>query len=201
LQFLRQTSPAIERKIREEIAYSIQEGVDVAAISGTGLNNQPTGILNHPDVPVITALGTNGGALDRAKLIAIETALTQRNLRGTSYGWLINALTRGALKNTPIAAGSDKFIMETNDRLLDYPVVMSNMVPSNLTKATGTNLSAAIFGDWKELYLAQWGGIDLIVDPYTLAVEGQIKIVAQGFFNVMVHRPEAFAYYKDIVTA
>lgn len=201
LQFLRQTAPAIERKIREEIAYSLQEGVDVAAIMGTGSDNQPTGILNHADVPAITALGTAGGNLDRAALIAIETALTQRNLRGTSYGWLMNALTRGYLKNAIIAPGSDKFIMDKNNSLLDYPVVMSNMVPSNLTKDTGTGLSALIFGDWKELYIAQWGGVDLIVDPYTLAADGQIKIVAQGFFNVMVHRPEAFAYYKDVITS
>lgn len=199
-QFLRQTSPAIERQIKSEISYSLQEGVDIAAISGTGLNDQPTGILNHPDIPAITALGASGGTLDRAALIAIETALTQRNLRGTSYGWLMNALTRGYLKNAPIASGSDKFIMEKNGTLLDYPVVMSNMVPSNLTKSGATDLSALIFGDWKELYIAQWGGIDLIIDEITLAVEGQVKIVAQGFFNVMVHRPEAFAYYKDIIT-
>jgi len=201
LQFLRQTAPSIERKIREEIVYSLQEGVDIAAISGTGSNNQPMGILNHAGVAAINVagLGATGAALTRANLIALRTALLKRNIRGSKLAWLINAVTEGALSNTTIATGSDKFILET-ERLLNYPYVMSNMVPSDLTKSTGTNLSAAIFGDWSELYIGQWGGIDLTVDPYTMIGDGQIRIVAQGFFNVLVHRPEAFAYYKDIVT-
>lgn len=202
LQFLRQTSPAIERLTKQEIAYSLSEGVDVAAISGTGTNNQPMGILNHAGVSAINVpgLGTNGGALTRANLIALRTALLKRNIRGKKLAWLLNAAVEGALANTPIATGSDKFILET-DRLLNYPYVMSNMVPSDLDKGSAVDtLSAAIFGDWAELLIAQWGGIDLLVDPYTLAVDGQIKIVAQGFFNVLVHRPEAFAYYKDITT-
>ncbi|QRQ99710.1 phage major capsid protein [Dyadobacter sandarakinus] len=202
LQFIRQTAPSVERQIREEIAYAISEGVDIAAISGTGTNNQPTGILNHTGVASInvSGLGTNGGPLTRANIITLRTALLKRNIRGRRLAWLLNAATQGSLANTPIATGSDKFILE-GDNLLGYPVVMSNMVPSDLDKGSASDsLSAMIFGDWSELYIAQWGGIDILTDPYTLAVDGQVKIVAQGFFNVLVHRPEAFAYYKDIVT-
>lgn len=206
LQFLRQTSPQIEQRIRGEIAYAIAEGVDIAAISGTGADNQPTGILNHTGVASLNSaslgaagLGTNGGALDRGNLIKLRTALLKRNIRGRQLKFLMNAATQGTLANTIIATGSDKFIMENQD-LLGYPVVMSNMVPSNIDKGTGEDLSALVFGDWSELYIAQWGGIDLLVDQYTMAGTGQIKIVAQGFFNVLVHRPEAFVYYKDIIT-
>lgn len=204
LQFLRQTSPSIERQIREEITYAIAEGVDIAAISGTGANNQPMGILNHPGIAAINpaALGTNGGALTRANLIALRTALLKRNIKPSArLGFLMNAATEGTLLNTPVATGSDTFILDET-RLLGFPYVMSNMVPSDLDKGTANDsLSALIFGDWSELFIAQWGGIDLLVDPYTLAVDGQVKIVAQGFFNVLIHRPEAFAYYKDIITA
>lgn len=208
LQFLRQTSPSIERLTRQEIAYSIAEGVDVAAIAGTGADGQPTGILNHSGVATLNTaslgaagLGTNGGALTRGSLIKLRTALLARNIRGRRLAFLLNAATQGTLTNTPIATGSDKFILEGND-LLGYPTVMSNMVPSNLDKGDADGiLSAMIFGDWSELYIAQWGGIDLLVDPYTMAGTGQVKIVAQGFFNVLIHRPEAFVYYKDIITA
>lgn len=201
LQFLRQTAASVEQKIREEIIYSITEGVDEAAILGTGTNNQPLGVLNHTGITTL-ALGANGAALTRANLIAAETALATKNLNGRNYGWLINALTRGKLKGTQLDAGSGRFVMESNDSLLEYPVVMSNLVPSNLTKGTAAGTaSAALFGDWSELYIGQWGGIDLTVDPYTLAVEGQVKIIAQGFFNVLVHRPEAFVAFKDILTA
>lgn len=201
LQFLRQTSPSVERLIRQEITYSLAEGVDIAGIMGTGINNQPMGLLNHPSVPVVPGLGTNGAKLTRGALIRLRTELLKRNIRpGGNVKWLLNAATEGVLSDTPIAAGSDKFILD-GERLLGYPYVMSNMVPSDLDKGTTLDsLSAIVFGAWAELYIAQWGGIDLLVDPYTLAVDGQVKIVAQGFFNVLVHRPEAFAYYKDVIT-
>lgn len=202
-QFLNQTSPAVERKIREEILYSIAEAVDRAAVRGTGTGNEPTGILTLAGSGAIqtVSIGANGGLPTRAALVAVETTLANNNVSGRNFGWLINAKTRGILKNTIIATNSDRFIMESNNALLDYPVVMSNMVPSNLTKGTGTNLSAAIFGDWSELFIGQWGGIDLLVDPYTQAIGGQIQIVAQGFFNVLVRQDEAFVTIRDIATA
>lgn len=199
LQFLRQTAASVETQIRQEIIYAISEGVDEAAIIGTGANNQPLGILNNPAVSAI-ALGANGAAPTRAQLLQAETLLASRNLTGNQYAWLINAVTRGAMKNIPIAEGSDKYLMENNNSLLEYPVVMSNLVPATGTKGTGTALSAAVFGDWSELFIGQWGGIDLTVDPYTLLLEGQVKIVAQGFFNMFVRRPEAFVKYTDINT-
>jgi HK97 family phage major capsid protein len=198
--FLRQTAPSIEQKIREEIIYSITEGVDVAAIVGTGASNQPTGILNIAGTNAI-ALGANGAALTRANLVAAETTIAALNLNTTNYAWLINAATRGKLKNTLLDAGSGRFLMESNSSLLEYPVVMSNVAPSNLTKGTASGVaSAAVFGDWSELFIGQWGGIDLMVDPYTLAVGGQVKIIAQGFFNIYIRRPSAFVKFTDILT-
>lgn len=194
-QFLMQTSPDVERDIREDILYAIAEGVDLAAIFGTGLNNQPTGILTHAAATDIETIPV-GGALTRADIVAAETALLSKNVDGRTLGWLINALTRGALKNTPIATGSDRFIMESNGILLDNRIVMSNALPSN--GGVGTNESSAIFGDWRELLIGQWGGIDLLVDPYTLATGGQVKIVAQGFFNVYVRRFESFVALTGI---
>jgi HK97 family phage major capsid protein len=204
LQFLRQTSESVERLIREEIVYSIAEAVDEAAIFGTGASNQPMGILNHTGIAAINVpgIGTNGGPLTRGLLIALRTALLKRNIRpGGNVKWLMNAATEGSLSNIPVITGSDKFILDTEGRLLQYPYVMSNIVPSDLDKGTSVDvLSAIIFGAWKELFIGQWGGIDLTVDPYTLATEGQIRIIAQAFFDILVHRPEAFAYYKDVTT-
>lgn len=201
-QFLNQTSMSVEQKIRQEILYSIAEGVDAAAVTGSGASNEPSGILKlatDGDIDVV-ALGANGAALTRGNLITAETTLANNNILGRNFGWLLNSLTRGKLKDTPVATGSDKFIMESNGTLMEYPVQMSNVVPANLTKGTGTDLSAAIFGEWSQLYIGQWGGIDLIVDPYTLATAGQVKIVAQGFFNVYVRQPKAFVVFNDIIT-
>jgi HK97 family phage major capsid protein len=200
LQFLKQTSPDIEAKCRQELIYSIAEGIDIAAIFGSGTNNEPLGVYNDPSVTFL-ALGTNGAELNRANLINLETALMERDLRNPQPKWLFNARTRGKLKNTSIGTAGEVFVMEDNDTLLEYPVVMSNMVPSDVTKGTGTNLSSIIFGDWKDLYISTWGAYELLVNPYTYATVGQVEISIQAFADTLVYRPESFTGYKDVKNA
>ena len=61
----------------------------------------------------------------------------------------------------------------------------------NTSNVAGTK---AIYGDFKNLVIGQWGGIDLVVDPYTKAAAGQVRLVVNAFFDAKVVRPEAFTY-------
>ena len=51
-----------------------------------------------------------------------------------------------------------------------------------------------IYGDFSNLAIGQWGGIDLTVDPYTKAAAGQVRLVINAYFDAKVLRPEAFAF-------
>lgn len=199
-QFLLQTSAAIEAMLQRDIINSILEAVEVAAINGSGTGNQPLGLLNTAGIGSV-ALGANGGAPTRDTLIALEAAVEANNISADTLGFLINVATKAKLKGTRTDAGSGIFVMNTNTELDGYPVQTTNLVPGNLTKGTtvGT-LSAAIFGNWSDLLIGQWGGLDITVDPYTVASLGQIKIVVQSFWDVLVQRPKAFAAAKDIAT-
>ncbi len=200
LQFLRQTTPEVDAKIKREITYSIAEAIDVAAIQGTGTSNQPLGILNDTDITSWIAAATNGVALTRAQILAIETALAEQNVRSTNLKWLMNARTAAKLMNTAVDAGSGLFVMQNRAELMGYPVVLTNFL-TNAAKGTATSVSKVIFGDFSNLYIGLWGGIDLTVDPYTLISAGQIRIVAQAFADVAVFDPAAFTGIKDAVNA
>lgn len=63
----------------------------------------------------------------------------------------------------------------------------------NTSNVAGTK---AIYGDFKNLVIGQWGGIDLTVDPYTRAAAGQVRLVVNAFFDAKVVRPEAFTYMQ-----
>ncbi len=201
-QFLLQTAPSIETKIRTELAYSIAEGIDKAAIYGDGADNEPLGILNLTGGSGITFLNTaganTGAALTRANLITAIVTLMKKNVNGRNYGWLINAETVGKLMDTVVAANSDIFIMNELDRLLMYPAAISNTIISDGTKGTATALSDLVFGAWENLYIAQWGGYDLTVDAVTLATAGQVRLIIQAFADVAVYEPKAFVAYRDI---
>ena len=117
-----------------------------------------------------------------------------------SLAYLTNPKVRGLLKTTLKANGVPGFIWENNE-LNGYPARVSNLVPSDLTKGTAASkCSAIMFGDWSQLWILQWGGLDLIVDPYTLADQGAYRVVLNAYHDIHVRRPEAFAAIKDALT-
>jgi len=64
---------------------------------------------------------------------------------------------------------------------------------------TTTDQGDIIFGDWaKGLILAYFGGLDLLVDPYSLAGTGQIALHLNKFYDVEVRQAGAFASIKDV---
>ena len=96
---LLQSSIDIEQFMRRELAINIALGVDRAAISGTGTNDEPLGILNTPGVNAITN-GANGAPLNWPRAVQYETKIATANADVGSMGWLGNARTRGELKST-----------------------------------------------------------------------------------------------------
>lgn len=194
---LRQTSKDVEALIREKLLNAHATLIDTAAIAGTGLSNQPTGILNTSGIGSV-AIGTNGGNLTWAKVVALETAINNDNANRGKLGYLTNAKVWGALKSIEKASNTARFLLDDNGRLNGYKVDWTTLVPSNLTKGTGTGLSALIFGNWEDLWVGEWGGIDLVVDPFTLATTAEIRFVLNAWNDVKVVEPKSFAAIQDI---
>jgi len=194
----RQTSVDVERMLIEKISFAHAQLIDNAAINGTGSNSQPTGILNNANVGSVAGSGANGTALNWANLVKLETTVNAANGNRGKLAYLTNAKVVGAMKTTERATNTARFLIE-NGVANGYPVEMSNLVPSNLTKGTGTGLSAAIFGNWEDLFVGQWGGLDIVVDPYSLAEYGDIRLVLNAYNDVLVAEPASFAAIKDII--
>jgi HK97 family phage major capsid protein len=112
----------------------------------------------------------------------------------------MSAALRRKLRKTQRGAGLDYIL--PGRTLLDHPVAASATVPSNLTKGSGTNLSAMVFGDLAEVLVGFWGpvGVDLLVDPYTYGTKGTIKLVARAEVGVVARQPAALVAYKDFIT-
>ena len=70
-----------------------------------------------------------------------------------------------------------------------------------LTKGTGTALSALIFGNFREMMIGTWGGMDVIADPYSKATSGMVRLITHGFHDIAIRQPKAFAAIKDINTS
>jgi len=56
------------------------------------------------------------------------------------------------------------------------------------------NLSSGeiFFGDFSNALVGQWGGIELMVDPYTYALSGKIRVIANVIIDVAVRNAHTF---------
>jgi HK97 family phage major capsid protein/HK97 family phage prohead protease len=198
-KMLLQSSMDVESFVRNDLATSLALAIDSAAINGSGASNQPTGILNTSGIGSVVG-GTNGAAPDWADIVDLESAVAIDNADMGALGFLTNAATRGKLLQTEKASGTAQYVWSDSNTLRGYNAAVSNQVPSNGTKGTGTALSSMVFGNWNDLIIGTWGGIDINVDTSTGSASGTVRVVALQDVDIAVRHAESFAAMTDIIT-
>lgn len=195
-----QALPAMESIVRMDLSEQLGLALDAAAIAGPGSGNQPRGILNTSGIGAVP-IDTNGGAPTFDHMVDLESAITNANADVGRLAYLTNSRMRGKLKKTleSPSAGSEK-VWRPDNMVNGYSALTSNNVPSDLTKGTGTDLSAMIFGNWQDLLIGLWGVMDLIVDPYTFSSRGRVRITAFLSADIAVRQAASFAAIVDAVT-
>lgn len=200
-KLLIQGTPDVEMLVQRDLAMALALGIDLASIAGTGTSNQPTGILSTSGIGDVAG-GTNGLAPDWSHIVDLETAVAIDNADIGSLGYLTNAKVRGKLKQTYTNATYGDMPVWAGSEMNGYRSVVSNQVPSNLDKGTSTGVcSAIIFGNWSDLIIGMWSGLDVTVDPYTASTSGTVRVVALQDVDIAVRHPESFSAMQDALTA
>lgn len=197
-----QSDPSAEQIIRDDMTRQFAAKIDDVAIEGGG-SNEPTGITGTSGIGSV-AMGTNGGAVTFAKLVDLEKEVAIDNALAGNLSFLTNPKVVSAMRQTPRQASGveGNFILNDSNTLLGYGVASTTLVPSDLTKGTSSGVcSAAIFGNFSELMIAMFGGLDVTVDPYSLSTQGATRIAMFQDIDVAVRHAESFAAILDITTA
>jgi HK97 family phage major capsid protein len=197
---LKQSALSVERILWDELIRAHAQALDAAIFTGSGSSGQPTGVLNTEGIGSVAG-GTNGAAITYANLVKLETAVGNANGLFGRLAYVTNSKVAGAAKSTPQVAGFPRYIME-DGRANGFDVHVTNAIPSNLTKGNASGVcSAVIFGNWEEVLVPQWGGLDIIVDPFTPKDKRVVEVTAIAYHDVCVRRPGCFAAIKDVLTA
>lgn len=197
-KLLVQSSIDVERMIEGDLIAAIAQALQVAVINGAG-TNAPLGILGVTGIGDVVG-GENGLTPAWSHIVDLETKVAVANALQTTLSYLTNAKVRGKLKQLEKTQANAQYIWDKNE-LNGYPAYVTNAVPSTLTKGNQSLSSAILFGDWSKLYIGQWGGIDVIVDPYSLKKKGEIEVTAISQYDSAPVWPAAFAAMKDALTA
>lgn len=181
--------PSVEMDIRGDINEAIGVALETAMINGSGTNPIIRGLLNSSGINVV-ANGANGGAPTWKKIVELKQIL-KRYKRG-NIAFLTSHLMAGELETTKKDAGSGIFLLE-NERMAGYPVYQSEQVPEDVVVGTSNDCHPIIIGDWRQVYLGQWGAVDVVVNPYTLDDRAQVKVTVNTWWDMALRYPQAFA--------
>ena len=174
-----QSSIDVENMVRRDLAAVLGLKIDAAGLYGTGSNSEPLGLK------FISGIGTEDFAADAptfAEVVALESDLATANALLGSPVYLMNAAMRGNLKTTKKDAGSGIFLME-NGEVNGYRGVLSNQVASG----------DLWFGNFSDMLIGYWSGLDIMVDPYTNSTSGTVRVVAMQDVDVAIRHPESFS--------
>lgn len=167
-QLLIQANDSIEAYLQQSLVTAVRECLESTMFgSAAGTATKPAGLLNG--VTARTADITYGALVDA------ETALLKNNFKNLS--WVASYDAHGTLKQTPKIAGQPIYLLE--DGMIDgRQCFFSNNVAER----------GLILGDFSELTIGQWGGIEVLVDPYTQAVNGTVRLVVNSYWDYFVRR-------------
>ena len=197
-----QSTPEIEGLIRADFIAKIAEAIDSAAISGTGSSGQPTGILQTSGIGSVAG-GTNGLAPTLDHLMDLKKAVAVDNADVSTAGFLTNAKVESVISKLKDSNGAYHLSPYGTEigrqQIASRRFVVSNNVPSDLTKGTGSNLSAIIYGNFADLLLGMWGDLEVLTDPYSNFQSGTVAVRALQAVDIAVRHPESFAAMQDAI--
>jgi HK97 family phage major capsid protein len=182
-----QSSPDIEALIRNDLSTGIALAIDDGALDGNpaGGSGEPTGIRNVSGVNKPSSFAAAVPTF--AEVVALETAVAEDNALMGNLAYILPASMYGALKTAVKVTGQAQFIVEPGGTINGYRAIVSNQVTSG----------DLFFGNFSDLLIGMYGGLDITVDPYTSSNTGTVRIVALQTVDVAVRHAVSFAYNND----
>lgn len=180
-----QSGASIEDLLRRDLGFILAQGLDLAAINGSGQNAQPRGILQTPGVTKET---TETDFSDTtANLIS---ALEIDDVTGTA-AFLTNPTVMKAVRKIK---DNDDHVIPASELFHGQRVEVSTQVPTTI--GSGGDKSALIYGQWGELVIGYWSAVDILLNPYHPDVASNGGALLHAFLDadVAVRHVEAFRY-------
>ena len=178
-QLMIQSSIDVENLVRNDLAASMAIAIDDAALEGSGSSGNPTGITNTSGINSVSL--SSAAAPTFAEMVSMETAVRVDNALLGDLAYIVHPTNYGTLKTTEKASNTAQFVA-VNDEINGYRAVVSPQLTAN----------NYVFGNFNDLLIGMFGGLDIVVDPYTSSSSGTVRIVALQSVDVAVRHAVSF---------
>jgi HK97 family phage major capsid protein len=178
-QMLAQNSEDVENVIRQDIINAINTKLEETILGNGDGKEGGTSIV----APIGMRNGVTAATVaDFADLCDLESDVEDANVLGECVYVMSNkakAALRGMIKGT----NGTGMVYENGS--------VDGTKAFNTSHLGSTN--TVIYGDFSNLAIGSWGGIDITIDNFTQATAGKVRIVVNAFFDAKKLRADAFA--------
>ena len=172
-------TPEIEQLVRRNLQLQISNALDDAALDGSGSGGQPTGIANTTGIETFATAGSS--TMTHAESLSVIAEVGENNFATNGGTWLVHPTNAATLGSTAKDSGSGMFVYENGQ-----------IAGRNVIETTHVAAGTAYFGLFDNVYIGMFGGVDLVVDPYTNGSTGVINVYAYQLADVAVAHAGAF---------
>ena len=164
----------IEASLRRNMAANVAATMEAALLGTADVTNAPTSIFAD-------AAAGSVAALSAATAVALETEVLGNGaqLEGGRFAYLLDMNAYTAAK-TAAQVSSVSALYDTADKRMNG---YFSFVSSNVGNGGGATKDHALFGDFSKVHIAQFGGLDILVDPYTDGGIGQTRMIVTSLLD------------------
>ena len=174
-QFLIQDSVSAEALLRKDIVDALSNKLEATILGAVaGDATKPAGLF--------AGVTADTAAITFADILKMEQTLEEKNVGG-NIKFIASPAAKAVLRTTAVGGTKSdlRMLMEGNEIDGISTLVTNGMISKGL-----------ILGNFNDLVIGQWGGIDLTVDPYTQAANGKIRLVVNAYFDAKPQRADSF---------
>lgn len=174
-QFLIQDSVSAEALLRKDIVDALSNKLEATILGAVaGDATKPAGLF--------AGVTADTAAITFADILKMEQNLEEANVSG-NIKFIASPAAKAVLRTTAVGGTKSdlRMLMEGNE-IDGIPTLVTN----------GMTAKGLILGNFNDLVIGQWGGIDLTVDPYTQAANGKIRLVVNAYFDAKPQRAASF---------
>lgn len=170
-QMLNQDSLSVEAAIRADIVNALNDKLEATILGAVaGDETKPAGIGFGKEAAPVTTYQA---------LCDFEAGLEKKNLFGNAK-YIASPGAKAVFRAMAKSTKNTQLVMEGGE-IDGTPVVSTTNVADK----------EFYYGLFNNVYVGQWGAVEIIVDEYTQAVNGCIRLVINAYFDEIVVRPEA----------
>jgi HK97 family phage major capsid protein/HK97 family phage prohead protease len=186
-QLIQQSSPDAETLVLNSIARDIALAVDVGILRGSGSAGQPTGIITTGSIGAFT-----GTSLASAGVLDAQADVAAANVPVEACSYVTTPAVAALLMARP------ELPTTGTERLWKGNIGMGSVFGLPAMSSAQMSSATALFGWFPSVVLAEWGVLELVVNPFSDFTRGLTAVRGWYTCDVGVRYAGAWSYASSI---